>query len=144
MTAFTYSASIAGGGAVGLRQITNTTWLARRIAPPREATWNVQRIRLGAIGGAYMYQTNYNGFGQAVTTNGSMPCAGLWRNRIAPETEVVFEGCVPIQMKSYEPQIPVVLRESDFLIFAAHDAYLTGGAITVNIELDVDEVMAYA
>lgn len=141
MAVFTYSSSISGGGAVGLRQITNTTWLARRIAPPRDVIWSLQRVRLGAIGGSYLYQTNYNGFAQLVTSNGSMPCAGLWRNRIAPENEIVFEGCVPIQMRSYEPQIPVILRESDYLIFAAHDCYLTGGAITINLEIDVDETV---
>lgn len=142
MTPLTYSSSIIGGQGTPYI-LTNTTWLARRIAPPRDASWSVQRLRLGATGGSYLYQTNYNGFGQLVTTNGSMPCAGVWRNRIAPENEVLFEGCVPIQMRSYEPQIPVIIRQTDYLIFAIHDAYLTGGQVSVQLEIDVDETLSY-
>lgn len=140
MTAFTYSSAISGGQGTSV-VLGFSNWAARRIAPPRDSTWLLERIRLGAFGGMYLYQTNFNGFGQLVTTNGSMPCAGLWRNRIAPETEIVFDGCVPPKMKSYEPQIPVIIRPEDFLIFAVHDAYLSGGNLTVSLEIDVDETV---
>lgn len=138
---YTYDAVINGGSGAGLAQIGNATWLARRIAPPRDTQWELERVRMGAQGGVYLYQTNYNGFGQLVTTNGTMPMAGLWKNRIARETEIVFDGCIPPKMRSYDPQIPVVITQSDFLIFAAHDAYLSTSAVSINLQIDVSEMV---
>lgn len=142
MAPFTYQSQISANGTTGV--VAHGPFIAaRRIAPPRDTVWQLQRIRLAASGATYVFYTNLNGVGAPNTTEGAMPSCGLWRNRIAPETEIVHVGCVPPRMTSYEPQIPVVFREADFLIFAVQDHGYNGSglahAFSVSLEIDVEE-----
>lgn len=103
--------------------------LARRIAPPRETTWEVQRIRLSlsflqsSIPSQPKYLV-YSGFttGQP---SGVYPVCGVWKNNIAPDNEVLWIGCVSPGKSTYEPQMPVIIGESDSLICAVADAAAT-------------------
>jgi hypothetical protein len=103
---------------------------------------------MAALGGRYLYRSNIGSVAVGNTDSGAMPCCGLWRNRIAPETEIVFVGCVPPKMTAYDPQIPVTIRSNDFVVFGVMDPSISGAGtgvpvgviFTVSIELDYEEI----
>lgn len=94
-----------------------------------------------------MYYSNLNDAAAADTNTGVMPTAGFWRNRISPETEIIHVGCVPPVMTAYDPQIPVVIRPDDFIIFGVRDVcFCAAGKVvpaglqfTVLAEIDYEE-----
>lgn len=131
-----------------------TLWrpFAKRIAPPRDLKWSLQRIRLTLSYSAdtaptdptTLVYTATHGIGGNSVKNGTFPCAGVWKNIISPESEIMWVGCVPPGQSSYDPQIPVIVSQSDFLIVAVSDAaYIAnspslGRTFVVRFSLDID------
>lgn len=108
--------------------------IAVRLAPPRDVTWDLQRIRLSlafVVDGSptddkYTLYSGMRGKSLGDCSAGAFPVAGVWKNRIDRDYEVLWVGCVPPGRSEYAPQIPVTIHAEDVLICGVADCIRTG------------------
>lgn len=113
-----------------------------KCSPSRDRVWEVQRIRLALIGGGYTVYTGLSGIAQNSTGSQDFACAGVWKNSLQPENEVLWVGCVPPGKSEYAPQQPVTITEYDVLIAGVANAALlasSNNGFVIRFDFDVDE-----
>lgn len=136
---------LAGNSVQGA--VTGLHWNGRKLSPPRDTYWEILRVRTYATGGTYAYFTNYAGIGTGAFTPGSAPIGGIWKNRIAAESEVLWLPSIEQRMKSYDPQQPITVHESDQLLFLIGNPVTRGDGtpwgipFSVRFEVDVQEFL---